>query len=110
MGALPRKPLRPSSVLTAYRLPPAAYCLSLYRVVAHAERHELLEKLRVGDAGGFGGVGKVVFVCDVGVGVGFEEVELAVVGHAVVEARVAAEHEEAIDTAREVFELTLLLG
>ena len=67
------------------------------RLVAEAESDELLQQLLVVHAGMLGRVGEVLVAGDLRVGVGFQQIELAVVAQAVVQARVAAQVQQPID-------------
>ena len=96
--------------LARERRPPASLCVVELRAALlaagapaelapapEAEVQDALEELRVGDARGAGRGGEVLALGDVGVRVRLEEVERAVLGEAVVDARVAVELEDAED-------------
>ena len=80
-----------------------------FRAVAEPEVEDLLDEGLVLHAGGLGAVGEVFVGGDLRVGVGFEQVELALGRQAEVEPRVAGQAEVTVDALAEVGDLLLQL-
>src|SRR3990172_4728512 len=78
--------------------------LVLLRAPAQSEIENPLEEPVVRKASGFGGVGEVLAVGELGIGIRLENVDLLLLVHAKVDSRVAAEIEVLVDTLRELLD------